>query len=592
MKKYLIILFVLVIPFTSCDEDFLERIPETDITAQGFFNSVKDLETYSNGFYDYFGAGSRDLTTDDQTRYSEGDELASKLKGVMNPSNVGGWSSWGTLRNINYFLTNYNVNIEDADNDPEVKHFVGFARLVRAKFYIGLIRRYGKAPWFDKPLNVDDEELLYKGHDTREFIVEKIMEDLEYAAQNIKETASLRSKITKWAALAEMSRFCLYEGTFRKYHTELGLSNHADFLTRAASAAKEIMDSGKFGIYSTGKPEQDYNDLFKQDDLSANNEVILQIEYQKGDPSRTHNTVVYFYWGLSKSLADSYLMTDGTKFTDTPNYDEKPYATVFENRDPRMKQTMMYPGYVYPNDEIPYVVKATYGGYTQQKFLHDDKENSQWSAPTDMAAYRYAEVLLNYAEAKAEQGTISQEDIDVSIKPIRDRVNMPNMSLAESNSQPDRVQADYYPNVDGVNKGVILEIRRERRVELACEGYREDDMYRWKCGTTLAQPQLGMYVPELGAMDVTGDGVEDIAILNSASETGPIDGLSDEVKSRLVMFYLGAGGFGLTEGNKGFITMNSDVDQPKSFIDPQYYYYPIPLSHLVVNENLTQPEGW
>ncbi len=585
----LILLCTFLITFISCDDDFLQRIPETKITELGFFNSVKDLETYTNGFYDHFGAGSRDLTTDDQTRYSEGDELARKLKGLMTPANVGGWGGWGTLRNINYFLANY----EKVEGDEaEIKHFVGFARLARARWYIGMIKRYGKAPWYETPLGVDDQELLYKTQESREFVVGKIMEDLEFAALNLKVDGGMRSKISKWVALAEISRFALYEGTFRKYHDELNLTDGDAFLTKSAAASKQIMDSGRYGIYSTGNSDEDYNNFFKQDDYSGNNEVILQIEYRKGDPSRTHQTVVYFYWGLTKALADSYLMTDGTQFTSLPGFNTKTYEEVFVNRDPRMKQTMMYPGYKYPNEKNPYKITATYGGYTQQKFLHDDKDQSQWNAPTDMAAYRYAEVLLNYAEAKAELGTITQLDIDASIKLIRDRVAMPNLNLASANARPDMVQIEYYPNVSGANKGVILEIRRERRVELACEGFRATDMYRWKCGTTLAKAQLGMYVSELGEMDVTGDGTPDIAILRSPSETGPIADVAADVKSKLVMYYISNGGFSLTEDSKGYIQMDSDRDQPKSFVEPQYYYSPIPNSHLVVNPKLTQPTGW
>jgi len=591
MKKYILLIIIFAVTLVGCEKDFLDRVPETDITADGFFNSTADLEIYTNGFYDYFGAGSRDNSTDDQTRHSEGDGLNTLLKGNLTVSNTGGWSGWGTLRDINYFLANYDNNGLSESADPAVvNHYVAFARFSRARWYIGKIKDYGMVPWIDVPLNVDDDELLTKGHDTRDFVVGKIMEDLEFAAANLSETAATRSRITKWVALAEISRFGLYEGTFRKYHEYAGLSDADLYLSKSTNASQQIIDSGNYGVWTNGDPETAYNEFFIQGSYNGNEEVILQIEYSYAEPRRTHGVVVYWYWGLSKNLTDSYLMTDGTPFTSQPNYDTKGYVEVFEDRDPRMSQTYMSPGYKYPNEENDYLVRATYGGYTQQKFLHNDEDESQWSAETDMAAYRYAEVLLNYAEAKAELGTITQGDLNSSINAVRARVNMPGLDMATANSNPDAVQAEQYPNVTGDNKGVILEIRRERRVELACEGFRRGDMFRWKNGLTLAEPQLGMYVPAFGGIDVTGDGVPDIAILNSPSETGPIDALPN--KDTLVKYYVSDGTFYLTDGDSGFIGMTGDVNQPKSFEEPKYYYNPIPLHHTIINPNLTQPTGW
>lgn len=204
--------------------------------------------------------------------------------------------------------------------------------------------------------------------------------------------------------------------------------------------------------------------------------------------------------------------------------------------------------------------------------------------------YRYAEILLNHAEAKAELGSLTQADLNATINAIRTRVEMPGMNMESANNNPDPIQEAQYPNVSGPNKGVILEIRRERRVELACEGFRETDMYRWKNGITLAQPQVGMYVPGFGGVDVTGDGIEDIAILNSPSETGPIDALPN--KDGLIKYYVSDGAFYLTEGDKGFIAMSGDIAQPKTFPEPKYYYSPVPQSATVVNPSLTQPPGW
>ena len=589
MKKYIFITIVATL-FFSCEKDFLDRVPETDITAAGFFNSASDLEIYTNSFYDYFGASTRDLSTDDQTRHSEGDGLNSLLKGNLTLSNAENWEGWDDLRNINYFLANYDNNGVSAKEKPAVvNHFVAFARFSRARWYISKIKDYGMVPWIDKPLNVDSEE-LFKTQDSRDFVVGKIIEDLEFAIANLNGSADFTSQITKWSALAEMSRFGLYEGTFRKYHDYAGLSNANTYLTKSAEASQQIVDSGNYSIWTNGNPNTAYNEFFIQESYNGNSEVIQSIEYSHDAPRRTYGVVVHFYWGLSKNLVDSYLMTDGTRFTDVSGFDEKGFVDVFENRDPRMAQTIAYPGYVFPTTENDYLIVATYGGYTQQKFLHNDDNEDLWNSQNDLAAYRYAEVLLNHAEAKAELGTLSQGDIDATINAIRARVGMPGLNMAAANANPDAVQTAQYPNVTGANVGVIMEIRRERRVELACEGFRRGDMFRWKNGTTLAQPQVGMYVPAFGGIDVTGDGTPDIAILNSPTETGPIDALPNAAE--LVKYYVSDGSFYLTDGDSGYIAMTGDVTQPKSFEEPKYYYYPMGINDLLVNTNLVQVPYW
>lgn len=155
---------------------------------------------------------------------------------------------------------------------------------------------------------------------------------------------------------------------------------------------------------------------------------------------------------------------------------------------------------------------------------------------SDIPLLRLGEVMLIYAEAKAELGTLTDEDLNNTVNLLRRRggIEVP-LTRESANGTIDPVLEQMYPNVSGANKGVILEIRRERRVELACEGFRYDDLMRWKCGELMARPGEGMYVPALGAYDVTGDGVLDIAILNEASDKGPIADLPEEVQNSLII---------------------------------------------------------
>ena len=212
----------------------------------------------------------------------------------------------------------------------------------------------------------------------------------------------------------------------------------------------------------------------------------------------------------------------------------------------------------------------------------------------DLPVYRYGEVLLICAEAKAELGTLTQEDLDISINIIRDRVDLPALNLAIANNDIDPIQAAQYPNVSGTNKGVILEIRRERRVELALEGNRLQDIHRWAVGELLAKAPQGVYISGLGAYDVTGDGIPDYAFLASKNDESPIADLPADQRENLTIYYLdeNANAFYLSEGTQGFIMFATDRDNPRKWIDPQYYYRPISVQDQLLNPSLEQVFGW
>jgi hypothetical protein len=203
---------------------------------------------------------------------------------------------------------------------------------------------------------------------------------------------------------------------------------------------------------------------------------------------------------------------------------------------------------------------------------------------------------LTYAEAAAEQGTLTQSDLDNSVNLIRVRAGMPALSLATANASADPVQSAKYPDVSGGNQGVILEIRRERRVEMALEGYRYDDLMRWHGGSLMAVIPEGMYFPGLGQYDMTGDGIADI-ILIDANTNIPDD--NNKITNSLgkTLVYYNAGSFGdnvtvyLRNGASGGGTLVTEIT-PRHFIDPKYYYRPIPYQQTVLNSNLTQIFGW
>lgn len=590
--KHILYFFLFVLLF-SCKKDFLQRNPQTSITKDEFFNTVADLETYTNGFYSMIGASWEDLYSDNISINTGGSETDNLIRGGLTPETVGGWSSWGNLRSINFFLNNAT---KASGDQAAIEHYIGVAKFFRANFYYGMVKRYGDVPWYGTVMGTSDEDLLYKAKDPRTLVVDSVMADLEYAVAHIQPARTNNTMLTKWAALQLLGRVALHEGTFRKYHDELGLQSTAnDFLQKAVKASEALIEEGGFSIYQTGAGATDFRAIFTSNNLLANKEVVFlqKNNREEGIANNTH-VVLDWQWALSASLANEFLMVDGKPFTSLAGYEKMTFTQAFQNRDPRLGETIMPPGFSTNPSGLPYVVKPSFGGYLQVKFYpRDPALRGGWVLNyTDLPIFRYAEVLLNFAEAKAELNTLTQADLDISVNMLRRRVKMPELNLTTANSNPDDYLSGKYPLVAGANKGVILEIRRERRTELACEGRRFDDLYRWKAGALLGIDSKGMYVPSLGGVDVTGDGVEDIAILEAPGQEGPIAGLPDAVKASIVKYYLSDGSFYLSENNKGSIMFGRDKQQPRNFIEPKYYYFPIPLLQTVLNEKLSQPVGW
>ncbi|WP_316816074.1 RagB/SusD family nutrient uptake outer membrane protein [Pedobacter nyackensis] len=574
---------------SSCKKDFLQRDPQTSITKPLFFLTTTDLETYTNGFYENLPTPLNDMNSDNIATHNVTVETDQLVRGQISQDTYGGWDydDWKKLRAINYMLSNLD---QVAGTQPEIDHYVGIARFFRAMFYFDKIKKYSNVPWYTTALEDKDPD-LYKGQDPRAFVADKVLEDLQFAADHIK-ASEKNTRITKWAALTLLSRFALHEGTFRKYHSELNLTNdYTRFLNIAVDASSKVMTEGGFIIFGNGSA--DYASLFNATSLSGNKEIILWKDFDPAlNVSHGASLVLNFNFALSRSLADSYLNTDGTPFTDFT----KPFAHLFDNRDPRMMATINYPGWAQFGGAALNRINPTMGGYGQIKFYpsRGDLNQGYEKQYNDIPVFRLAEVLLINAEAKAELGTINQLDLDKTVNLLRKRVGMPNMNMGVA---LDPALVTLYPNATANNLSVLLEIRRERRVELACEGLRYDDLMRWKAGKLIQNSQQGIYVPALGAYDVTGDGVVDIAILASVNDESPIANVPEPVKTALTKYYLkDAGGrdntFYLSGGNSGFISFTRDREFPRTFIEPKYYYRPIPRQQILLNDKLKQVFGW
>lgn len=579
--KNLILMMLALVFMTACNDDFLERYPLSELSPQNSFNTAQDLELYTNSFYNDLPGVTGIIEQDnlsDNVLYNGVPNEQSGERLIPSTAGSSGWS-WGNLRKINIFFDNY----ERSKDEAAKKQYSGVAYFFRAYFYFNKVKRFGDVPFYNTAIGTGDSELLLKARDSRVFVVQKMIEDLDKAIENLNTTQS-SDRINKWTALALKARICLFEGTFRKYHTELNLPGVTELLTLAAEAANRVIVEGPYRVYNTGSTSTDYRDLFASNDAKTA-EIMLTRRYSL--PLNVVNSINYYFTsptqqdvGLTKSIVDTYLMSDGTPFTANPNYQTLTFFQETQSRDPRMAQTIRTPGYkrIGGTTEVLPDFSASISGYQIAKYLSTPNQDGFQASYQDIPIIRFGEVLLNFAEAKAELGTITQADLDASISKLRNRVGMPVLSLATANANPDPVLAQRYANVGGLNKGLILEIRRERRVELALEGFRYDDLMRWKNGKLLEAHFKGMYFTGFGAFDINGDAVKDVEIFKGAASTsapqkveiGGVISFSNGTSGNLVPF----------------------LNRTKSFNEARDYLYPIPSGDIQLNTNLTQNPEW
>ena len=594
MKKNIILYsFIALLSGTAGCFDMLDEYPLNAISPETYYNNADELRSATNQFYGMFpGAASGYTESADVVCIFN---LPAEVQGIRTvPTSGGGWN-WEYLRAVNFYLS-HSVRCDDVDAR---EHFDGIARFFRAYFYFEKVKRFGEVPWFDRELSSTDPE-LFRPRDSRDFIMDKILDDLTYAINNISDKKDLYN-VTHWTALALKSRICLFEGTFRKYH---GIPGYEKFLNECATASKLFIDNAPYAIYQTGA--QPYRDLFSSMN-AIEEEVILARDYDRSQNvmhEANANTLSPTYGrpGMNKKIVNSYLMTNGDRFTDQPGYETMQYYDEMQNRDPRLTQTVVGPGYMRINSDA--VSSPNFGasttGYQITKWVTDASGDGYLGSSNDYILFRAAEVYLNYAEAKAELGTLTQEDLEISIKKIRDRVGMPNIDMDAANANPDPYLCALesgYQNVTGPNKGVILEIRRERTIELLLEGFRYYDIIRWKEGKVFEQPYKGMYFP--GLTQGSGDNRYDVFDMNDGTvgDKEKVDiciytGKKPSVKN-IRKFYKLGDEFVLTDGDKGNIICHDIEKEPRQWREDRDYLYPIPTQErLLSNGTLSQNPNW
>lgn len=483
--KYMIYMSTALLT-TGCNDAFLERAPQS-LNDQTFWSTANDLKTYANGFYGLIPAGVSNLDdTNSDTQVPN--SINTFLWGQYTvPTEGGAWSqsNWSTIRKLNYFMTHYQ---NAQGTEAEINTYVGEIRFFRALQYFDKIKTLGDVPWLDKDLNVDSKE-LYGPKTARNEVAKKIIEDLDFAIRWLPEAGSEEAnRLNKDIARHMKARVCLHEGTYYKYHTELKYTNEADrLLQQAVEASNDLIISGKYEIYNTGHPESDYHNLFTMDDKSNLKEAILYIDYI--EDKRMHNMshgTLEANAGFSKDFVDCILYDDGLPkgLTTQPTTDNT-IAEEMAGRDPRFSQLIKNDAYLTDeekekaNYDDNYVDKFHLTGYHTIKGYIPDLPSGYYVEFTDGIAYRYAETLLINAEAKAELKTLTQDDLDNTINKLRDRVGMPHLKKEVGFTDPN------WPDYGYTLSAILQEIRRERRVELAGEGFRFDDLCRWKAGHLL-----------------------------------------------------------------------------------------------------------
>ncbi len=498
-KIFAFLIGIYAVLASGCSKEFLNRTPETNISDGEFWKTANDLKLYANNWYAFFpnhnGWGSIGIYGLDADNGSD-NMIAMNYNTFLNgerivPAADGGWN-WGSLRNVNYFLANYEKSTEQWSN---IQGYVGEALFFRAWFYFGMLKSFGDLPWVNQPLQPGSEQ-LYGIRLSRNIVVDSIMNDLDRAVAYLPSKSQAEaSRVNKQIAQLFQARIALYEGTWEKYHagTPFGVagSDGTSFLQKAAEVSGALIANPDGYGLEDFPDEKGYWGLFNRTSYASSPEVMLWREYNinlNGGHRWHRYTTGGAGRGLTKDLIDAYLCTDGQPIGTSPLYQgDNTLLDVVTNRDPRLKQT------IYVNDDehiitenapgglpplvfqVPTFTTAAEGrpstGYQVYKGHNPDYNQQQDQGTTGLIIFRFAEALLIHAEAKAELGTFTQADADKTLNLLRIRVGMPVMNVGAVATDPDAE----FPDLTAV----INEVRRERRVELACEGYRLDDLMRW-----------------------------------------------------------------------------------------------------------------
>jgi starch-binding outer membrane protein, SusD/RagB family len=633
IKKITIAGVFLIIILAGCNEDFLERAPLDQITDASYWNNSNDLKSFVNGFYQLFPRyrgdnvpGSGNDGSNDGNLDNPSDILAwSNPNGTLMQAQSSGqapntdntWNnSYNWVRQINYFIEN---SKKVSPRGESVNQYIGEGYFFRAWVYFELLKQYGDIPFIKQSLNVSDKEELYKTRDSRFDVAKEIIADLDSAIVNMNwkgtGSAAEAGRVNKEAAMVMKARVALFEGTWERYHQTQGTpfavsgKDGTEFLQMIVTTIDQLIDHQGTNIFRDGgQLNEPYNQLFSQPDASKTAGVFL---YRVYDASLIGGNSFYEKMfrapSFTNNLTNAYLDKEGNpqSLSNLP-LDNKSLYNQSENLDPRFRQTIWTPDKgpmnkvapslgdnpIYlPNSRYPYITLRQHDyfaatGYRGWKgAILDPAEYRNGS--TDDVLIRYAEGLLAYAEAKAILGSITQADLDKTVNLLRSRVNMAPMVLGDVNSWPGSI---YHKNLgfDSSEPNIVNEIRRERLVELAWEGFRLDDLKRW----AVYEDVINGYKPK-------GAHIEQFLSYYNNTDSLIADGYT-ESQANLLSLTVGTG-FNVDE--EGYINPFHLIPEFRAdgvgyYIDPNRdYLSPIPKEEIDLYKQkggveLKQNPGW
>ena len=525
-KLFAIVLSVATVA-ASCD---LSEYNPNEPGYEKVFSSATNVQYVINSFYGGFGSVTSAYSNDVPTDYFPAQNLSARFQKGYSATSTDTWGEWDDIFQYNYVLTQLSSSAASSLSEAEKEDFIAQVRLFRGRKYYQMVQQYGDLPWYDHVIGAADTDDEHKDRESRDVIMKHVLEDLDYAIGHITTTSPDATCVSKEVALFIKMRACLYEASFRKYNN-VTASVKGDPFTNytveqlyglAADAAKQIIDGGKYQLIS------DWRSLFLSEKLQTK-EVILGAQTAANIQGSQNHYFVYTKQNAPKSLTrtfvNTFLMKDGTPYTDKAGYATESWKDEFTNRDPRLALTVRYPGYQFAGATAVPDFGASFLGYQIRKFCLDkyaetsgadpdekDKHNSN-STPI----FRYAEVLLSYAEAKAELGQMDNTVWAQTVGAIRQRAGITGSSLSTVPTSVDNyLKTNYYPNV---TSAAIMEIRRERGVELCMEGVRDFDLLRWGCGSLLSTaPWNGINIDAVNtALDLDGNGTDDVCFYTDAS---------------------------------------------------------------------------
>lgn len=548
-KIYYSLMLLSILFLASCD---LTREPETTFTDNSFWKTDKDLRGADNRLYNLLSGFSHDTRSDELVKTSA-DNTSSGSWTVPSTS-----SNWTDPYYRIFTANNIIGKGSNAQLSDNVKNrWLAEAYFFRAYYHFELVQKYGDVPMMLKAIENTDDPMLLSTRTPREEVIQQCYKDLDFAVQWLPTITSLPAsdwgRVTRSAALAMKVRIGLYEGTWAKYHNLS--SDYKSHLKIAIDAAELIINGKEHALYPN------FQKLFLFDGEGRQNKenIFVKVYGPNGEGTVTHNNsrLMENTVSVTRQMVDQFLYTDGLPREKSPLKvsPEPSFNTIFENRDPRLGMTLYKLGEdAYKGAYIPFNNQHGYGYSLKKGFLLSEWETNS-KETIDKMLIRYAEVLISYAEALYEyNGAITDAQLDQTVNALRSRVGF---TAKLTNA---------FASTNGLN--MLNEIRRERTVELLDEGFRYNDIIRWKIAENVLTTNM------LGAKFVDSECTKTRAELAKrlTDAQGKLNGTQvyDEPDIYVI-----------------------EIAADRKFNPAKDYLYPVPLNEISLSGGaVTQNPGW